>query len=121
MKLKQVSIPIYDFDVTFVEFEGAADAEYVEKLYKEFNIDDEDIETTQKQLKNEGKNGGDTFRNCEMRKILVAVFPCDDEVKRRNIVAHESRHAVDRILEWINVDDIEAAAYLQGYLAEFIY
>jgi hypothetical protein len=56
-----------------------------------------------------------------MRKILVAVFPCDDEVKRRNIVAHESRHVVDRILEWINVDDIEAAAYLQGYLAEFIY
>lgn len=37
------------------------------------------------------------------------------------VVNHEKRHIEDRILQHCGIDDIEAAAYLAGYLSKFIY
>jgi hypothetical protein len=121
MKQKRFEIPIYDFDVTFVEFESQADADEVEEIFNELKIDKEIIEQTKQDITRGCKNGGDTFRDYSMKKFLVVIYPCDSLEKRRNIVAHESRHVADRILEWGSITDIEAAAFLQGYIAQFIY
>jgi hypothetical protein len=121
MKQKRFKIPIYDFSVVFVEYESAADADKVDKLYKELKISEEDLNDTKKGLMQGARNGGNTFRNCDMKKFLIEIFPTNSDMMRRNIVAHESRHLADRVLEWAAVTDIEAAAFLQGYIAQFIY
>lgn len=66
-------------------------------------------------------NGGSTFRNLDMKQFLVIIHPCKNEQTRRMVVNHEKRHIEDRILQHCAIDDIEAAAYLAGYLSKFIY
>lgn len=121
MKLKRIKIPIYDYTVLFADIEGKQDDEPMAKVLKELNIDGENYVDVINAIKTEATNGGDTYRNMIMKKLLVILYPCKSEPMRRNILAHETRHIVDRIMEWINVNDIEASAYLQGWLAERIY
>jgi hypothetical protein len=121
MKLKRFKIPIYDYSVTFVEFEGEEDANKFEKVFKSLKISQEDINNTRKCLLNKGMNGGDTYRNENGKFFLVVIFPCENERMRRNVIAHESRHVADRLLDWANIHDMEASAFIQGYLAEYMY
>lgn len=122
MKIKRFTVPLYNFTGTFAELdEGIADAPKIAKLYKEMDIDQETIDKTTSDVSRGCHNGGDTFYNFAFKKFLIVVYPCNSERMRRNIVAHESRHLADRILEWASVNDIEAAAFLQGYIAENIY
>lgn len=121
MKLKRIKIPIYDYTVLFADIEGKQDDEPMAKVLKELNIDGDNYADVINAIKTEATNGGDTYRNMRMKKLSVILYPCKSEAMRRNILAHETRHVVDSIMEWINVNDIEASAYLQGWLAERIY
>lgn len=121
MKLKRIKIPIYDYTVLFAEIEGKQDKAAMSKVAAEIKIEGEHLADILNAIENEATNGGDTFRNMVMKKLLVIMYPCKSEAMRRNIIAHEMRHVVDRIMEWININDIEASAYLQGWLAERIY
>jgi hypothetical protein len=121
MKQVDFEIPLYDFGVTFVEIEGAADADKIDGVFNDMKIEKDVIEQTRQDIANGCKNGGDTYRAFSMKKFLVVIYPCESIEKRRNIVAHESRHVADRILEWASITDIEAAAFLQGYIAQYIY
>ena len=66
-------------------------------------------------------NGGSTYRNMDLAKILVIIYPCKNIEQRREVVNHEKRHIEDRLLKYLGIDDIEASAYLAGYLSRFIY
>ena len=74
-----------------------------------------------KDIENECMNGGDTFRNLDMKSFLVIIYPCKDEETRRSVVGHEKRHVEDRLLQHCFVNDIEASGYLAGYLSRYIY
>lgn len=121
MKRKSFNIPIYDFDVTLLEIERKSDKDKVSEIMVSFDCNIDDIRTMERYIDLDYMNGGDTFRNMDKKKFLVIISPCKDDETRREIINHEKRHVEDRLLEWVGINDIEASAYLAGYLSKFMY
>lgn len=121
MKRKRFKVPIYNFNITFIEMESATDCYLVAKEMKRLNCTPEAICSVSEALKNGDVNGGETYRNMPIKEILVLIYPCTSERRRREVVNHEKRHIEDRILEYLGINDIEASAYLAGFLSEHIF
>jgi hypothetical protein len=121
MKLKNINIPIYDFSLILVEIENKDDADAVEKQLSRVKVPNDEVESVKDYISKESKNGGNTYTNSDLKKILVMLYPCESDRERRNVINHEKRHVVDRIMQWASVDDIEAAAFLDGFISEFMY
>ena len=121
MKVSKLNLPIFDFNITMLQIESKNDVEFLPKYFKEIKLDkehfDEEIEIVTKGC----FNGGNTYRNFQLKRFLILIYPCKSQKKLLNIKAHELRHLTDRILEWANIEDIETAAFLQGYLFEKLY
>lgn len=121
MKKIKVKIPMYDYDVTWLEIENVQDKDKAFQEMKNLKCNKEDMDEVVENIERECMNGGSTFRNLDMKQFLVIIHPCKNEQARRMVVNHEKRHIEDRILQHCEIDDIEAAAYLAGYLSKFIY
>lgn len=121
MKKVKFKIPIYDYDVTFVEVEFFYEKEQVVKELKSIKCSQEGIDEVIECFDMKTMNGGWTFRNLDLAKFVVIILPCKDEVTRRNVVNHEKRHIEDRLMEHCNVSDIEAAAYIAGFISKYVY
>ena len=110
---KTISDDLIDVFITYVE-KNSTHLSYIGKnIESAMNL----IET----IKEEGKNGGSTFRNFGLKEFLIIIYEAENEANLKNVKAHELRHLTDRMLEWANIDDSEAAAFLQGYLFEKLY
>ena len=121
MKKIEFKIPIYDYEVTFIEIDGKSDKEEVVDEMISFGCRIEDIRNIERYIELEYTNGGDTFRDMDKKHFLVVISPCTSKEIRRDVVNHEKRHIEDRLLEWIGIQDIEASAYIAGYLSRYIY
>lgn len=121
MKKIEFNIPIYNFDVTIIEVESKEDKDQVKSIMEDFKISSEQIKETCDYIEQESMNGGDTYRNLPLRKFLVIIYPCKNIDVRREVINHEKRHIEDRMLNYLSIDDIEAAAYLAGYLSIYMY
>ena len=116
MKEFKFNIPIYDVDVLIVQIESPEDKEKVKKICEEKNINfTEEFENA---ILRGVVNGGDTYRDLNNRNIVMFLYPFDNAKKRANVLNHEKRHIEDRVLSYFNVDDIESAALLAGFLGE---
>jgi hypothetical protein len=121
MKKLRFKIPIFDFAVTWIEVEDKNDADKVSKECKKLNIPSNSIHPVMDYIRRDCMDGGETYRNMELKEFLVIIYLCKDEKKRREVVNHEKRHIEDRILEYLGINDMETAAYLAGYISRFIY
>lgn len=66
-------------------------------------------------------NGGETYRNFDMRRILVIFYPMSNKKMQAKVYSHEKRHIEDRVLEFCGINNIESAGYLAGFLGEKFY
>ncbi len=121
MKTTRIKIPIFDFTVTLVEIESKEDAQEVFKPLRAIKYPDSEIAEISEQVARGCKDGGHCIRNTDMRHIVVVVHECSKASERRQVLAHEFRHVVDRICEHLRIEDIETPAYLAGYLARYFY
>ena len=112
------NIPLYDFDVCLVQLERSDNEKEITKVFKWLKIDDDDIKNVINALKRGAHNGGDTWRNFELHKILVSFYPTKSRKQRATLYSHEKRHIEDRGLEWASVDDIESAGMLAGFIGD---
>lgn len=117
MKSFSFEIPIYDIHVDLVQIEGKEDSKDVLRFMRAIKCTENFIEETKDYIERCAINGGETYRNRDLSKILVIFTPFSSEMRREEVYAHEKRHVEDRILEWFNVDDIESAGLLAGFLA----
>lgn len=115
------NIPLYYVKVTLVQVEGVEDAAPVEAILKAVKTDKEWIEYTVGGIKRNCRNGGDTYRNLDLKRVVVIFYRTTSERERSNVYSHEKRHIEDRVLEWYSVNDIEAAGLLAGFLGEKFY
>lgn len=121
MKKTEFYIPIYDFDVTIIEVESKDDKSEVNNILSDLTSNKEIIDETLGYIEDGSMNRGDTFRNMLYRKFVVVLYPFKDIETRREVINHKKQHIEDRILEYCDISDIEASAYLAGYISKFMY
>lgn len=115
MRTKKIHIPIYEFDVVLYQLEDVEDADAITKALRRFNIT-EMIQEVTDNLSDEVLEGGFTCFNGPAKLSVVVLYPTEYGDTYEATLDHEKRHVVDRILEWVGVNDYEAAAYLSGWL-----
>lgn len=121
MQTLEFTVPLYEINVTLVQIESFDDCAEVNRLCNDFGMEADMTQAVIDHIVKNHKNGGDTFRNFEKGKMLVLFYEMENEKVRANRYAHEKRHIEDRILQWCGVDDIEASAYIAGFLGEKMY
>lgn len=109
---------MFYFDVTLLQVESKDDVKQVEKACLDFDMEAEDVEAVINKVERDCEDGGDTFRNFRFKKLLAIFYRMTSNKMRENIWSHEKRHIEDRILQFLNIDDIETSAIFAGYLGE---
>lgn len=123
MRYSHYDLNIYpiNFYVISIELSEKVDYSKKRKLLNKLNnidvFDKDDIDNIFDCIKNY-KNCGTTYSNTNTNQICIVLINLDN--RRNNIIAHEKRHAEDRIIEWCKLEDREACAYLAGYLQDLI-
>lgn len=113
--------PYYDYNVTLIQVESDKDADAVCKYLAKEKIEKEYIDEIREYITGGYRNGGETNWNSRTKRIIGLFYEFLSDTDRANIYSHEKRHIEDRILQHCKVEDIEASAYLAGYLGERFY
>jgi hypothetical protein len=121
MKKSKFKVPLYHYDVTVIQIESSKDKDALIKEFKKMRVPEENYKDSIEYVENNYMNGGDTYRNMLNKRFLVIIYLCESENIRREVMGHEKRHVEDRILEHVGINDIEASAYLAGYLSQYMY
>lgn len=121
MKTLKFNIPLYGVHVDLVQVETKDDKDGVIRSMRAIKCQQEFINEIGDAIERGYYNGGDTFRDMNLRKILVIFYRMEDEETRAEVYAHEKRHIEDRVMQWASVDDIESAGLLAGYLGRMFY
>lgn len=116
MKGKSFKVPIYNYTITFVEIESTKDTKKLKKIFKLEDVKKKDAKHIFYNVENNYFNGGEMLWNKNKRSVIIIIYKVQSESIRLNVLGHEKRHAEDMILEHLNVDDIESAALLAGFL-----
>lgn len=117
MKTHSFDIPIFDFKANLIQIEDKNDLSLIEKHKWLKNMEDVDKEEIFTEIKNENYDGGTTLRNFHSQEFLVIFFKFSSEEAKINVYAHEKRHIEDRLMQYLEINDIETAGYLAGFLA----
>ena len=121
MKIKRFKIPIYEYNVIYVELSGSPkEADRTKILLEDINCDIEDIEETVQEIKDGSVNGGLHLPNLLKLTSLIIIYKHNNEIKKKATIAHEKRHLEDSILKHYSVNDKESAGLLSGWLARKI-
>lgn len=115
-------IPIYNVSLTLIQVTSSDDAESIKDIMLSSGITEQEyIDYTINGIKNNAEDGGETYRNLSKKEILCIFYKMSDEDTKEEIYAHEKRHVEDRILKFFEIDDLESAALLAGYLGRTFY
>ena len=116
----QFKIPFYNVTCILVQVESAQDADEAIALMKRWKIEDEN-NYDYNGIKEGALNGGTTYRQMFKKRIFVLFYPFQNDRIKDEVYSHEKRHIEDRILEFYEVNDIESAGLLAGYLGAKFY
>ena len=118
MKKMCFHIPLYEVDVTMIQIESSEDADKVSRLLKRVGAEKDDYDDVISAIRRNAVNGGETFRDLRHRRMLLLFYLFDNDNERAETYYHEKRHLEDRILQFFNVNDIESAGLLAGWLGK---
>lgn len=121
MKRYSFNVPLYDYDVTLVQVDSKDDKSRIEAFLRTQKIDKEYINESCNNIEDNYSDGGHTFYNKGLKSIVVVFYVFTNVESLENVYSHEKRHIEDRILSHCSVDDMEASAYLSGYLGVQFY
>lgn len=110
------TIPLFSIRVTLLQVESFQDAPEAWKCLSSVHVEEPLKAQVRDTILRNACNGGTTFRNMQMKSIVVVFFRMRTLADRAEVYSHEKRHIEDRVLEWASVDDIETSALLAGYL-----
>lgn len=109
-------IPLFGIWVTLLQVESFSDAPEAWKFLSSIHVEESLKGEVRDTILRNACNGGTTFRNMQLRSIVVVFFRMRTLADRAEVYSHEKRHIEDRVLKWAGVDDIESSALLAGYL-----
>jgi hypothetical protein len=118
MKYLKFNIDIYDWDIYYIEVERKKDSKAVIAKLRSIPASKELINEVRDDIKSGSKNGGHHLFNLVFRKSVILLYQTTNKKDRINIIFHEKRHVEDRLCKHLDIDDMEASAFLAGYIAE---
>jgi|SRR3990170_7197579 len=114
------NIDIYDWDIQYIELKDYSHLKKLKKIMTEFHCDSKELNKVMIDLKAKATNVGVHFYDLNKRKTFILLYPCRTNEDKMDIICHEKRHAEDRILIHLGIDDIESAGFLAGFIAKKI-
>lgn len=117
MRKITVVTEIYDWKIIVLDIKGKKDIPELKKLLIKFDVPKDSIKNILHHVK-KGHWGGDHIFSRLGHESMVCLENCNTIEKKTRALFHELRHVQDRILETMNVNDSEAAAFLSGYIAQ---
>lgn len=121
MKIKNLIIPIYNYKLNVYEVTSKKDTEELIRELRKFKIfDKEDFKELKENILN-GSDGACTYHNKYNCTLIVIIYKQTKTPRRREVLAHEKRHVEDFIGKHLGINDVEAMAYLAGWLAREIF
>lgn len=124
MVKQKVEIPIYRYTLYLIKL-SSEDYKGERPLTSKIGLRNKPIYLEEKvcdeideNIKEGNFNGAITCHNGGTRIIVVFFYPINNEDIATEVYEHEKRHAEDYILEHLDIQDMEAAAYLAGYLGK---
>lgn len=120
MKHFKFVVPIYEVDVYLVQVEkGDSYTDIPEEVWD--NLGDDVQDGIEGWFDSDKKDSGYTVHDPINSKIYV-VFSLPSGLKKKvNTYYHECYHVTYDIITQHNIEDVEAAAYLQGFLGEYFH
>jgi len=118
MKYLKFKIDIYDWDIYYIEVEKKKDLKAVIVKLSKLKMPHKIMVGIRDDIKDGATNGGHHWCHTYERKTIVLLYKTTSKRNRTHTIFHEKRHIEDRILHHLGIDDIEASAFLAGYIAE---
>ena len=115
MKEFKARIDFLDWDIQMVILSDEKDN--INKFKSQQNIPDEEIKEIKDNLRSKCEDGGVTFTNYSIRKIVIFIYPHKTELKMLDTISHEIYHVVKNVTKNHDIVDSETPAYLTGYLS----
>lgn len=121
---EKITIPIYGYTMWLVKL---SKSDYKGKKLstakiglksKPIELDDETCKEIDDNIEAGDLDGAITCHIGSYRKLVVFFYPITDKERQIEIFCHEKRHCEDFILNFLDVNDKEAAAYLAGWLGK---
>ena len=118
MKKLSFKIDVYDWDVYLYQLEAKDTSKDVTKVLQKHNIPVGENKEILDDIDDGSYDGGWTFHNKSQPISVVLLQVFSSENAKHNVYFHEKRHVEDDIINHLQMyDEVEAAAYLAGYLA----
>lgn len=117
MITKTYKIPIFDYNLIFFQLEKSDKQSYVEEELDKKMISGDERPYIGVDL----FDVGHTCTNEETRTIVVFFHRFSTVDKRYEIYFHELRHIVDSICIHLNLNCLETAAYLNGFIGNILF
>ena len=127
MKIKELKIPLYGYDLAIVQLEASDTSQQIARLLQRRGLSKDELD--EELYYHNGElcfqtnriDGGITLSNPKLKQIIVLFYPFSSEIERENVFSHEKRHVEDRLLRYAQIDDYESAGLLAGWLGVKFY
>ena len=116
MKVKKINVPFYKWKVIYLIAEYHKDKDDIIKYMKRYKMEPNDIENVSDMFDRKAIEGALCHYNTGKLMCVIVVFPQPDNYTLAGVLIHESRHAVDKIIETVNLECAESMAYLDEYV-----
>jgi hypothetical protein len=121
MKSKKFKIDVYDWNIYYLETEKKSDSKKVEKIFKKLTVPEDDIKDIIGGINRSCINGGEHLFYLGGRYSIIFLYKSTKRKKKIEMISHETRHVVDRMKEYLNLEGTEASAYITGYIMKKLY
>lgn len=121
MKIHKFRVDVYDWEVYFVIVRGVRDLKKLRKVLGKIGVEKKDIDVSCDKVKKGMYDGGDSFTNTGTRVAGIVLYDPKEDMVIDELVCHEKRHVEDTILKRGGVEDVEASAYLAGYVGKMLF
>ena len=118
MQIKKFKVQIYDWEVILIEINGKEDIDILKNKLKRTWLPNKWIDKTIQEISDGGYDGGHHYCNDDLLKSIIVILETSSDKERISTLCHEKRHLEDSILKNCDIDDIEAASFLAGYLGK---
>jgi len=121
MRIRKFKLPIYTYDIQFIEVESSKDLKKVTKIIKILRVDKMCYKRITDSIKRGLINGGECIWDHPHKRGAIILYEHTSNKERMITLGHEKRHLEDRILQLYSVSDCEATALLSGYLTQKLF